>query len=236
MSFDFKKYIPTNFKFPKNPDEDFAKVTVNKNRYQELLKQHQENPEKVSKERLEKFRARWMENEEDRFRRWEQQFHQQDLEKKLLRDYSTFKDNPKEYLKRALDLGSRGQGMFSKWWWTKPPRPAGKGKMTQSPLTGRWRQDYKPHRSRRIRDWLKAAEEGDVFTGSLNPNRIPIKRNETTKEERHQHHEATQKRALMKWRWLLKESNFLGSKDDRKRKLMWDDPISGFEGIMDENH
>jgi hypothetical protein len=40
----------------------------------------------------------------------------------------------------------------------------------------------------------------------------------------------------MKWRWLLKESNFLGSKDDRKRKLMWDDPISGFEDIMDENH
>ena len=63
MSFDFKKYIPTNFKFPKNPDEDFEKVTVNKNRYKELLKEHEQNPEKVSKERLEKFRARWMETE-----------------------------------------------------------------------------------------------------------------------------------------------------------------------------
>ena len=37
MSFDFKKYIPTNFKFPKNPDETFKKVTVNKIRYKSYL-------------------------------------------------------------------------------------------------------------------------------------------------------------------------------------------------------
>ena len=236
MTFDFKKYIPTQFKFPKKPNDSYEYMNVNQVRWKELLKQHKEDPAKVTKERLEKFRAKWMETEEDRFKRWEQQFHQKHLEERLLRDYSTFKDNPKDYLRKAMDLGSRGIGQFTKWWWTKPKKSVGIGRLVQSPITGKWSQQYKPHKSRKIRDWLKAAERGDVFRGSLNPNGIPIKLNEPTEEMKYIHGEATRKREMIKWRWFLKETNFMGSKDDKKRKMMWDDPIVGFWKTMDIQH
>ena len=59
MVFDFRKYIPTSFKYPKGPDANFKRVNVNQARYKELLKEFKEG--KVNKLRIESFEQKWME-------------------------------------------------------------------------------------------------------------------------------------------------------------------------------
>jgi len=223
MAFDFGKYVPNSFKYPKGPDATFKRVNVNQVRYKELLKEYEEG--KVNKLRIERFEQKWMEKEEDRERRWEMQFKHNELKDNLLKDFSHFKQNGKEFIKKCLDLGSKGMGMFSKWWMFKPKKSCGSGELKQSPITGKWHQDYKPNKSRKIRDWLKAAENGEVFTNSLNKNRVKLNRL-PTEEEYGISDEATLKRHTQKWRWFLKETNYMGVSDPEKRRKMWEKPDS----------
>lgn len=221
MAFDFRKYIPTSFKYPKGPDANFKRVNVNQTRYKELLKEFKEG--KVDKLRIERFEQKWMEKEEDRERRWEMEFKHNELKDNLLKDYNHFKENGKQFIQKCLDLGSKGMGMFSKWWMFKPKKPCGKGELKQSPITGKWSQEYKPNKSRRLKDWLQAAESGDAFTGSLNKNRIKLNRL-PTEEEKGIAAEARRMRQLQKWRWFLKETNYMGKTDPIVRQDMWNNP------------
>ena len=127
-----------------------------------------------------------------------------ELAEENAKNFKSFKENGKEFARKMFDMG-RG---ISKWWYTKPKTPAGKGKMIQHPITGGWQQEYRPNKSMNMRAWLDAANQGKVMQ-HMNPTGKSLDR-EPTETEKGISAEAKKERGKKVWEWLLGETNNFG--------------------------
>lgn len=159
---------------------------------------------KITLSELQEFEHKYRESAEQREERWKREHVLQDIATENAKNFRSFKENGKEFARKMFDMG-RG---ISKWWYTKPKTPAGKGKMVQHPITGGWQQEYKPNRSMRMKDWLAAADQGKVMP-HMNPKGLPLNR-EPTEEEKGISAEAKKTRGKKVWEWLLGETNNFG--------------------------
>ena len=92
---------------------------------------------KITLTELQEFENKYRESEEQREQRWKREHVLQELEIENAKNFRSFKENGKEFARKMFDMG-RG---ISRWWYTKPKTPAGKGKMVQHPITGAWQQE-----------------------------------------------------------------------------------------------
>ena len=159
---------------------------------------------KITLTELQEFEHQYRESEEQRAERWKREHYLQEIEYDNASNYREFKENGKAFARKMFDMGKG----ISKWWYTKPKTPAGKGKMVQHPITGQWQQQYKPNKSMRMGDWLKAANEGKVMP-HMNPQQKPLNR-EPTEIEKGISAEAKKARGRQVWEWLLGETNNFG--------------------------
>jgi len=201
MGFDFRKHVPKQFKKIRVP-EDYNWEIHNLNAYEEL-KQEVALGKKTLAD-LQEFEHKYRESAEQREWRWRREHVLQELEQDNMKNFREFKDNPKGFIKKMLDMG-RG---ISRWWWKVPNKSVGKGKMVQNQLTGAWHQEYKPNKSMKMKDWLNAAERGNVML-HMNPKKIPLNR-EPTEIEKGISNEAKKERGRKVWDWVLKETNNFG--------------------------
>lgn len=195
------KYISTEFKLSKIP-ENYQWEVHSLHAYAELK-------EKVAKgektiDDLRAFEYQHREKPEQREMRWRREYIMRELAQKNAEGYRDFKENPKAFLRKMLDMGKR----VSQWWWRKPKSAAGKGRMVQNPITGAWSQEYRPNKSMKMKEWLEAANRGNVMK-HMNPKGIPLNR-EPTDEEKGISDENKKKRAKKVWDWLLNETNNFG--------------------------
>ena len=102
------------------------------------------------------------------------------------------------------------QLLISKWWWRKPKKPVGKGKMWQSSITGQWFQEHKPDKSMSVRKWLDAANNGQAFKGKKNFNPDVLKLDKPTEDMILKSNEAKKKRQQERWDLILQETNNFG--------------------------
>jgi len=131
-----------------------------------------------------------------------------ELNRQIVDDYQNWKHYGKEWLSRMMDKG-RGL-LISKWWWHKPKKPVGKGKMWQSSLTGQWFQEHKPDKSMRVRAWLDAANHGQAFKGKKNFNPEVLKLQKPTEDMIVKSDEAKKERARQKWELIMEATNNFG--------------------------
>ena len=153
---------------------------------------------------LQEFENQYRESEEQRESRWKREHVLRELDIENAKNFRSFKENGREFAKKMFDMG-RG---ISKWWYTKPNNPAGKGKMIQHPITGAWKQEYKPNKSMNMRAWLDAANQGKVMP-HMNPTGKSLDR-EPTETEKGISAEAKKERGRKVWDWLLNETNNFG--------------------------
>jgi len=199
MSKNFKD-IPTQFKYkiPKN----FEWEVHNLHAYAEL-KEAVAKGEKTIHD-LREFEEMYREKEDQREWRWRRENIMVELQKQSMEDYKEFKENPKAFFKKAMDM----RKAISQWWFRKPKPPAGKGRMIQNKFTGNWQQEYKPNRSMNMKKWLEAAENGHAMP-HLNPKGVRLNRTPTQEEvEESKYHK--QQRAKKVMDWLLKETDNFG--------------------------
>jgi len=159
---------------------------------------------KITLTELQEFEFKYRESEAQREERWKREHVLQELEVENATNFRSFKENGKEFARKMFDMG-RG---ISKWWYTKPKTPAGKGKMVQHPITGGWQQEYRPNKSMRMKDWLAAADQGKVMP-HMNPKGLPLNR-QPTEEEKGISTEMKKKRQSKVWDWLLNETDNFG--------------------------
>ena len=174
---------------------------------------------KITLTELQEFEFKYRESEEQREERWKREHYLQNLALDNAKGFREFKENGKAFARKMLDIG-RG---ISKWWYTKPKNPAGKGKMIQHPITGSWQQEYRPNKSMRMKDWLAAADQGKVMP-HMNPTGQSLNR-EPTEQEKGISNEAKKTRGKKVLKWLLNETNNFGRG--------WTDPKWGklYKGI-----
>jgi hypothetical protein len=153
---------------------------------------------------LQEFEHQYRESAEQREWRWRREHIMAELEQQNVKNFRSFKENGKEFAKKMADMG-RG---ISMWWWKKPKKGAGKGRMIQNSITGAWQQEYKPNRSMNMKAWLAAADQGKVMP-HMNPKGVPLNR-EPTEEEKGISEEAKKTRAQKVWKWVLGETNNFG--------------------------
>ena len=159
---------------------------------------------RITLDQLQEFEHQYRESEEQRQERWKREHVMQELAIQNAKDFRSFKENGKEFARKMFDMG-RG---ISRWWYTKPKTPAGKGKMIQSPVTGGWQQEYKPNKSMRMKDWLAAADQGKVMP-HMNPTGQSLNR-QPTEQEKGISEQAKKTRAKKVWDWVLGETNNFG--------------------------
>ena len=159
---------------------------------------------KITLTELQEFEFMYRESEAQREERWKREHVLQELAIENAKDFRSFKENGKEFARKMFDMG-RG---ISKWWYTKPKTPAGKGKMVQHSITGQWQQEYKPNKSMRMKDWLAAADQGKVMP-HMNPTGQSLNR-EPTEQEKGISKEAKKTRGKKVWDWLLNETDNFG--------------------------
>ena len=204
MGFDFKKYIPLNWKtkMPTDYEWEVHNLHAYKNKKEQFAKGE------ISYDELHAFEMKYRESEDQREFRWKQHHQNMELQKQIASDYQQWKHYGKEWLGRMMDKG-RGL-LISRWWWRKPKKPAGKGKMHQSPITGQWHQEHKPDKSMRLRQWLDAANNGQAFKGKKNFNPEVLKMNRPTDDMLLKSQEAKKERARQKWELIMSETNNFG--------------------------
>ena len=159
---------------------------------------------KITLLQLQEFENQYRESEEQRELRWKREHYLQEIASDNAKGFREFKENGKAFARKMFDMG-RG---ISKWWYTKPKTPAGKGKMIQHPITGGWQQEYKPNKSMNMRAWLDAANQGKVMK-HMNPTGKSLDR-EPTETEKGISAEAKKERGRKVWDWLLGETNNFG--------------------------
>ena len=159
---------------------------------------------KITLLQLQEFENQYRESEEQRELRWKREHYLQEIASDNAKGFREFKENGKAFARKMFDMG-RG---ISKWWYTKPKTPAGKGKMIQHPITGGWQQEYKPNKSMNMRAWLDAANQGKVMP-HMNPTGKSLDR-EPTETEKGISAEAKKERGRKVWDWLLGETNNFG--------------------------
>ena len=159
---------------------------------------------KITLLQLQEFENQYRESEEQRELRWKREHYLQEIASDNAKGFREFKENGKAFARKMFDMG-RG---ISKWWYTKPKTPAGKGKMVQHPITGGWQQEYRPNKSMNMRAWLDAANQGKVMK-HMNPTGKSLDR-EPTETEKGISAEAKKGRGRKVWDWLLGETNNFG--------------------------
>ena len=159
---------------------------------------------KITLLQLQEFENQYRESEEQRELRWKREHYLQEIASDNAKGFREFKENGKAFARKMFDMG-RG---ISKWWYTKPKTPAGKGKMVQHPITGGWQQEYRPNKSMNMRAWLDAANQGKVMK-HMNPTGKSLDR-EPTETEKGISAEAKKERGRKVWDWLLGETNNFG--------------------------
>src|SRR5210317_1128037 len=182
-----KRDIPTEFKKIKVP-EGYEWEVHNLHAYAEKKKAFERG--EITLHQLQEFEHQYRESAEQREWRWRREHIMAELEQ--------------ENAKKMADMG-RG---ISMWWWKKPKKGAGKGRMIQNSITGAWQQEYKPNRSMNMKAWLAAADQGKVMP-HMNPKGVPLNR-EPTEEEKGISEEAKKTRAQKVWDWVLGETNNFG--------------------------
>ena len=159
---------------------------------------------KITLLQLQEFENQYRESEEQRELRWKREHYLQEIASDNAKGFREFKENGKAFARKMFDMG-RG---ISKWWYTKPKTPAGKGKMVQHPITGGWQQEYRPNKSMNMRAWLDAANQGKVMK-HMNPTGKSLDR-EPTETEKGISAEAKKERGRKVGDWLLGETNNFG--------------------------
>ena len=159
---------------------------------------------KITLAQLQEFENQYRESEEQRELRWKREHYLQEIASDNAKGFREFKENGKAFARKMFDMG-RG---ISKWWYTKPKKAAGKGKMVQHPITGGWQQEYRPNKSMNMRAWLDAANQGKVMK-HMNPTGKSLDR-EPTETEKGISAEAKKERGRKVWDWLLGETNNFG--------------------------
>tara|TARA_Y100001937_G_scaffold58049_1_gene79558 strand:- start:496 stop:1182 length:687 start_codon:yes stop_codon:yes gene_type:complete len=193
--------LPINFRKHDIP-EDYEWEVHNLQAYADL-KAKVARGEKTLND-LKEFEHKYREKEDQREWRWRRENLIKELDISAAKKFREFKENPKAFMKKMADMG-RGINM---WWWKKPKKAAGQGKMIQNPVTGSWHSEYKPNKSMRLRAWLDAANQGKVMP-HMNPkgkslDRVP------TQEELGKSEEFKKERRNRVWDWVLKETNNFG--------------------------
>lgn len=158
----------------------------------------------ITQVEFDEFCWQYRESAEQREERWRRDHVIREMEIDNAKNFREFKDKPKEFAKKMFDMG---QGI-SQWWYRKPKKGAGKGKMIQHPITGAWQQEYKPNSSMNMRAWLDKANEGKVMP-HMNPNQQRLDR-EPTEQEKGISKEAKKERGKKVWQWVLGETNNFG--------------------------
>ena len=189
-------------KLPTKMPDDWEWEIHNLHAYADKKKAFKEG--KITLTELQEFEFKYRESEAQREERWKREHVLQELAEENAKNFRSFKENGKEFAKKMFDMG-RG---ISRWWYTKPKTPAGRGKMVQHPITGQWQQEYKPNKSMRMKDWLAAADQGKVLP-HMNPQGQPLNR-KPTEEEDGISKEAKKTRGKKVWDWLLNETDNFG--------------------------
>jgi len=202
--------IPTQFNRIKVP-EGYEWEVHNLHAYAEKKKAFEKG--EITLHQLQEFEHQYRESAEQREWRWRREHIMAELEQQNAKNFRSFKENGKEFAKKMADMG-RG---ISMWWWRRPKKGAGKGRMIQNSITGAWQQEYKPNRSMNMKAWLAAADQGKVMP-HMNPKGVPLNR-EPTEEEKGISEEAKKTRAQKVWQWVLGETNNFGRG--------WNDPKWG---------
>tara|TARA_A100001515_G_scaffold79528_1_gene63170 strand:+ start:830 stop:1582 length:753 start_codon:yes stop_codon:yes gene_type:complete len=204
MAFNFKNWIPSNWKtkMPTNYEWEVHNLVAYKEKKEAFAKGE------ISYDELQAFEMKYRESEEQREFRWQQHNHNVELRNQIISDYQQWKTYGHKWLGQMLDKGRHL--LMSKWWWTKPKKPVGKGKMWQSSITGQWFQEHKPDKSMRVRQWLQAANTGNAFKGKKNFNPDTLKLDKPTPDMIQKSNEAKQKRAQDRWKLIMDETNNFG--------------------------
>ena len=189
-------------KLPTKMPENWGWEVHNLVAYNNKKKQFAEG--KITLLQLQEFENQYRESEEQRELRWKREHYLQEIASDNAKGFREFKENGKAFARKMFDMG-RG---ISKWWYTKPKTPAGKGKMVQHPITGGWQQEYRPNKSMNMRAWLDAANQGKVMK-HMNPTGKSLDR-EPTETEKGISAEAKKERGRKVWDWLLGETNNFG--------------------------
>ena len=189
-------------KLPTKMPDDWEWEIHNLHAYADKKKAFKEG--KITLTELQEFEFKYRESEAQREERWKREHVLQELAEENAKNFRSFKENGKEFAKKMFDMG-RG---ISRWWYTKPKTPAGRGKMVQHPITGQWQQEYKPNKSMNMRAWLAAADQGKVMP-HMNPQGQSLNR-QPTEQEKGISAEAKKTRARQVWDWLLNETDNFG--------------------------
>ncbi len=200
----FKNWIPLQWK-TKMPN-DWQWEVHNLNAYAEKKKKFAKG--EISFDELREFEKKYGESVEQREFRWMQHHQNIELQKQIVSDYQNWKQYGADWLGRMMDKGRHM--LISKWWWRKPKKPVGKGKMVQNKLTGQWHQEHKPDKSMRVRAWLDAANHGEAFKGKKNFNPDTLKLKEPTDDMKRVAVEAAKEKARKKWELIMNETNNFG--------------------------
>ena len=204
MGFDFKKYLPINWK-TKMPT-DYEWEVHNLHAYKEKKEAFAKG--EISYDELHAFEMKYRESQDQREFRWQQHHQNMELQKQIASDYQQWKQYGATWLGQMLDKGR--QLLISKWWWRKPKKPAGKGKMVQNQITGQWHQEHKPDKSMSVRAWLDAANTGNAFKGKKNFNPDVLKLKEPTDEMKFRALEARKEKARKKHELIMEATNNFG--------------------------
>tara|TARA_Y100001937_G_scaffold109152_1_gene153534 strand:- start:2 stop:733 length:732 start_codon:yes stop_codon:yes gene_type:complete len=204
MAFNFRKYIPFAWKtkMPKDMNWEIHSLHAYKEKKEAFAKGE------ITLDQLREFEHAHREHEEQREFRWKQHHQNLELQNQIVSDYQNWKHYGANWLGRMMDKG-RGL-LISQWWWKKPKKPVGKGKMWQSSITGQWFQEHKPDKTMNIRDWLQAANTGNAFKGKKNFNPDILKLDKPTEDMIIKSNDAKKERAKQHWDLLMTATNNFG--------------------------
>ena len=138
MAFNFKNFIPSQWKtkMPKDWEWEIHSLHAYKDKKEAFARGE------ITLDQLRQWEFEHRESQEQREFRWQQHHQNLELNKQIISDYQNWKHYGAEWLGQMLDKGR--QMLISKWWWRRPKKPAGKGKMVQNQITGQWHQEHKP--------------------------------------------------------------------------------------------
>ncbi len=182
----------------------------------------------ITELQLREFEHKYKESEAQREGRWRREHVMKEMHIQNAQNYREFKDNPKSFLTKMIDMGKH----VSEWWVKRPKKPVpGRGKLVQNPITGDWQQEYKPNKSMNMRAWLDAANQGKVMK-HMNPQGKSLDR-EPTEQEKGISAEMKKIRGKKVWQWVLKETDNFGRgwTDPKWGKLYKGEPGRGGKNI-----
>lgn len=200
----FRNWIPTQWKtkMPTNMEWEIHSLHAYKDKKEAFAKGE------ISYDQLKQWEYEHRESQEQREFRWQQHHQNLELNKQIASDYQNWKHYGSSWLGQMMDKGR--QLLISKWWWRKPKKPVGKGKMWQSSITGQWFQEHKPDKSMNVRKWLDAANHGQAFKGKKGFNPDVLKLDKPTEDMILKSDEAKKKRQQERWELILQETNNFG--------------------------